>query len=172
MAHSFKRAVIKTATVKKQSEPESKIETQEIQDKPENKNIDSNDGFGYFQWINFGKKHKNTTVYDIANQRDFGYLKWLLRQTKPNEDFRISQSTIPHIHAALRIQDDNTDSWKLDWTDLGNNEFKLQYKSEKGILGPSINYKYCVYCRKKKMSNLFGNEDMCNMCNKGLGIPV
>lgn len=159
MTHSFKRAVVKTSTVKKQI-------SNSAQDENQNSSL-QDDGYGFHQWCNFGNKHKSETVYDIANQGDFSYLKWLLKPMKSDQKFKISKSMLPHINAALRIKDTPDDKWQMDWIDLGNGQFKLQYKTEQGICAPSIDYRLCTGCGKKKISNMFDeNNSRCSTCSK------
>ena|ERR1700742_828602 len=166
MAHSFKRAVIKNTSTKKKinSNPDIII----TQPEPEINNkasAKSNNGFGFHQWINFGEKWNRKTVYDVANKRDFGFLKWLLGQTDKESRFWTNPNMFPHIHAALRLQDEPLSEWKLYWTDLGEDHFVLQYQTESGLQGPPINYKMCTKCNKKKMSLLFENDnDTCHVC--------
>src|ERR1041385_2388222 len=78
--------------------------------------VNDNLGFGFHQYVNFGKYKgtKDANVYNIANLGDFKYLLWMLRPYRPKDDeggqepFRIHPTVIPHAKAALRIQGESS----------------------------------------------------------------
>lgn len=134
---------------------------------------------GYYQYINFGK-HSGKTFYDLANEQEFKYLQWCNLQAKNKlkkkkdgpSTFQINPNCIPHIQAALRTQH-NPGTWVKEIMPLDiRNHYIVQYKTDTGILGPSIKYIECVQCKQKKNKensqeinprlNLF----LCSKCSK------
>lgn len=131
-------------------------------------------GYGFHQYINFGKKHKSKTFYDVATQGDFGYLHWCLdydpNNKKSFKDFFISEQCFPHIRAAL-MTEKSKKPWFTEYSPPDQEgKLNLHYVSEdeKGqpIIGPEIEMKFCPSCNKIKNYMLFnvGTHDVCRIC--------
>lgn len=133
-------------------------------------------GYGFHQYINFGKKHKKKTYYDVATEGDFNYLRWCLSydphhtKNKKFASFYISEQCFPHIKAALQ-----TEKSKHPWFPVyspadqeGNLTMHYTSQDEQGqpINGPDIDMKFCLSCNKIKNYFLFelGNHDICRVC--------
>lgn len=133
-------------------------------------------GFGYYQYCNFGKKHKNVTYYDIANKGDYAYLRWCInynpvdKKTGQRSQFYISDTCFPHIRAAM-----GNEKSKVPWNKIysepdaeGKMVMKYVSQNENGeeIAGPDIEMKYCIGCSKIKSLLLFteGNHEVCRVC--------
>lgn len=140
-----------------------------------------NDGFGFFERVNFGKYYdkenkKTTTVYDIANLRDFKYLVWLVSPKFPKKgesSFHVSSSLIAHAKAALRLQGEDS-----IWTETFEQDSKdktlwiKQYITNDGKLeGPKIIYRQCGVCNKRKNEAVVKKQQkkyICDHCMKDL----
>lgn len=144
-----------------------------------NNNLTSSGTFGYYQWCNFGK-WKGYSFYDIANEKDYKYLKWIIytqQNPKTNTgDFRISYESMQHIHCALRSEIDGG-TWKQEYKPVYGvngvedlNTSLLIYTTETGLTSPSILYKKCINCENYKNNKMFtdtgNNNNKCNTCTK------
>jgi hypothetical protein len=133
-------------------------------------------GFGFHQYINFGKKHKSKTFYDVATSGDFGYLRWCLnydpydRKTKTMSTFFISEPCFAHIRAALQTEH-SKEPWKPIYSppdETGKMNLKYVSKNAEGevIAGPDIEMKQCPGCGRIKNYFLFdvADHDICRVC--------
>jgi len=134
--------------------------------------------FGFYQWCNFGK-WKGYTFYDIANEQDFKYLKWIIyTQQNPKIDpktgktFRMSSESMQHIHCALRTEVDGG-IWKQQYKPVfmrnnveDHNSSLLVYTTEKGLVSPTILYQKCIQCQIFKNNQMFKScNGICTTCN-------
>lgn len=139
-------------------------------------NVSPNRGFGYQQYINFGK-HKGKTYYDVANAGDYKYLKWCLQSNqasvKDPRSFFISDTCMPHIRSSLLTENLNVTPWTKQISQENNDGRCIcVYTAEdlkdqdKTYSSPEIEMKRCAGCNIIKSYLLFdlGNHDMCRKC--------
>jgi len=135
-------------------------------------------GYGSFHMVTFGK-HKHKTVYQLANEGEWVYLNWLLRQIreseKPNKkvSFKINSNMKPHVESALR-----TKVCPGIWTEeeKENNEGKLDqreifFTTGEGLVSPTIQQKKCFKCegyRNEDSLKVLGLIQVCYKCYKKL----
>lgn len=147
-----------------------------------NNNLTTSDTYGYYQWCNFGK-WKGYSFYDIANEKDYGYLKKLIYSQqnpkinpKTGKTFHISNESMQHIHCALRSEVDGG-TWNQEYKPVYGvngvedlNTSLLVYITETGLTSPSILYKKCINCENYKNNKMFtgtgNNNNKCNTCTK------
>lgn len=140
--------------------------------------LNSTGTFGFYQWCNFGK-WKGYTFYDIANEHDFKYLKWIVyTQQNPKIDpktgktFRMSTESMQHIHCALRTEVDGG-TWKQEYKPVfmrnnveDHDSSLLVYTTEKGLVSPTILYQKCIQCQIFKNNQMFKScNGICTTCN-------
>lgn len=139
-------------------------------------NISPQRGFGFQQYINFGK-HKGKTYYDVANAGDYLYLKWCLKSNetsvKDPRSFFISDTCMPHIRSALLTENVNNTPWTKQISEEDNNgrcicvyTSKDLKDESKSYEGPDIEMKRCPKCNMIKTYLLFdlGNHNLCRKC--------
>lgn len=139
-------------------------------------NVSPNRGFGFQQYINFGK-HKGKTYYDVANAGDYKYLKWCLQSgqaaVKDPRSFFISDTCMPHIRSALLTENLNVTPWTKQISQENNDGrcicvYTAQDMKEpdSSYSSPDIEMKRCPNCNIIKTYLLFdlGNHDKCRKC--------
>ena len=136
----------------------------------ENLTEQQSEGYGFYQWCS-GKKYKGKTFYDIANEGDFGYLKWILKPKKPFKDgqvYKLHPTCTDHVQAALTTEGSNA-----KWEKKTEEQFQIKYtwyEANEGndhFKGPVIVMWYCTNCSKHKNKDCFVNQySPCKMCWK------
>jgi len=132
-------------------------------------------GFGYSQYINFGK-HKGKTWYEVANAGDYGYLKWCLRndlRSAPDpQSFFISDTCLPHIRTALLTETNDATPWSEEYSDPNpQGRVSLKYVAcstkdpNKWFESEPIEMKRCRGCNQLKTLNTFESHQVyCRKC--------
>lgn len=137
----------------------------------------SSDGYGFNQYINFGK-YKGQTFYDVANSGDFKYLIWLINTTKyANADtkggnrFKLNNKALSHCERSLRTKTD-PGTWEktVDDMPMKKDHQLVYYRTNSGLHSPSIEYTKCRDCQKYRHDEHFNNQPY--NCNKCLGIST
>lgn len=133
-------------------------------------------GFGFQQYINFGK-HKGKTYYDVANSGDYQYLKWCLKSNqasaKDPRSFFISDTCMPHIRSSLLTENVAITPWTKQVSEEDHDGRCIcvytaqdMKEEDKTFQGPDIEMKRCPRCKTIKTYLLFdlGDHDMCRKC--------
>lgn len=118
---------------------------------------------GYHDQANFGK-YKGKSFYDIANDGDFRYLKWLLSMNK----FILNPNCRPHVLTALLTEGTNA-KWTKE-EDVSENIKKHQWTvklGEEQTVSPTITKMQCLDCNYFKNVEVVNTDTkICNACNK------
>lgn len=136
-------------------------------------NVSPARGFGFQQYINFGK-HKGKTYYDVANAGDYKYLKWCYKSgkdsVKDSRSFFISDTCMPHIFSALSSENINITPWTKQISEEDDHGRCLCFYTAQDVTthkeyqGPEIQMQRCSLCNMIKSLGVFQDEQ--NVCKK------
>lgn len=124
------------------------------------------EGYGNQQYINFGK-YKSKTFYDVANLKDFKYLKWCINMSKLNKnkpgEFKLNPTCIQHCGAAL-LTENTPGEWMFQKEQKEQNA-RAEYLTPEGLCGPRMTYSNCTRCGESRNTETMKNN-ICYKCNK------
>lgn len=111
----------------------------------------------FYQYVNFGQ-HKGKSVYDIANENQHDYIKWLIKQ----KNFILHKETLSHASIALARNTESPDQWtKIIQGEPPN----IYMYYECGPLRSSlIKCDLCRSCNKICIEESLGDEKICWKC--------
>lgn len=120
---------------------------------------------GFHHMVGFGK-FGAVTWYEVANRREFNYLKWC----STTDAIQIKDNARPHLHCALNLQADPKATWVEHKEPVTGkpDEYELYYEADiKGdkVQSPRVLMRQCSDCRKDKVAAGFTvNPLNCNRC--------
>ena len=126
------------------------------------------EGFGDCQWINFGK-YKRKTVYDVANEGDYDYLRYLKRvEKKPKATFYLSKEFIEHLNCALTTMASPQSKWDKECTNNKDGSCSILYVTmidNEKVQSPEVKLVKCSLCDKLSYINRINQDTgICRRC--------